>query len=332
MIPLEEKRFQEERRAGLGGSDPGAMYSLGYGCGRALQYDKRGVEADYQKDETAAMERGKMLEPVVVELYRQRTGRKVITSAPMLYRTHPEHSYMLVHLDGLIHEAAGHSGMGVLEAKVLSQFNFRKQRRDGLDMSYILQVQHALAVTGLSWGSYAILCPDPWELIWFDVDRDNSLIAKLIEDEAEFWASVQNGPYKDRLDAKDRRCGVCPWRKTCQGSAFVGVVSKEDQKAELPVDESLTSLVREVQEVKAITAEAEALEEEKVNELKAKLDSRPGVIVPGARVYYRAHDEHPFDAKALNSAMEADAMFKALLEKYKKTVIKRPLRIYSTGD
>src|ERR1041384_8849475 len=135
MIPLEEKekQFQDERRAGLGGSDAGAMYSIGYGCARALQYEKRGVEADYQKDETAAMERGKLLEPIVVDLYRQRTGRRVITHAPLLYRVPPIHAHMLVHLDGLVVEGEGHEGMGALEAKVLSQFNFRKQKRDGLD-------------------------------------------------------------------------------------------------------------------------------------------------------------------------------------------------------
>src|SRR5438876_7558414 len=240
LTPLEEKNqqdFHEARKAGLGGSDIGAMYSLSYGCARALQYDKRDVPQDYQKDETPAMERGTMLQAPTIELYRRRTGRKVLTHEPMLYRMHPEHSHMLVHLDGLVVEAPPHKGMGVLECEVLSQFNFRKQKRDGLDLAYILQVQHALAVTDLTWGSYAILCPDPWELIWFDVERDQSLIDKLIEDEATFWASVQNGPYKDRLDPKDRRCGVCPWRRTCQGEALVTVASKEDS-ADLPRDES----------------------------------------------------------------------------------------------
>jgi predicted phage-related endonuclease len=252
----------------------------------------------------------------------------------MMYRVHPIHKYMLVHLDGLIVAAEGryHDSMGVLEAKVLSQFNFRKQKREGLDMSYILQVQHALAVTGLSWGSYAILCPDPWELVWFDVQRDDALISKLIEDEGDFWRTIENGPYKDRLDPKDRRCGVCPWRRTCQGEALVSVTASKEDGVELPRDESLLSLVREVQELKALESEAAELAEEKVGELKNQLGSRPGVIVPGARVYFREQVQERWDTKALNSQMKSDAMFRSLLEKYKTKSSMRPLRIYSTGD
>ncbi len=203
----EERQFQEERKNGLGSSDCPGVYSIGYHCGRALQYDKRDVPQDYPKDETAAMERGTMLQAPTIDLYRKRTGRKVITHAPMLHRTHTLYPHMLVHVDGLIVEALGHTGMGVLEAKVLSNFNFRKQRRDGLDLAYILQVQHALAVTGLTWGSYAILCPDPWELIWFDVERDQSLIDKLIEDEGGGRAKAR----RQYLQAKKRKRQMRDW-------------------------------------------------------------------------------------------------------------------------
>ena len=347
---ISEKELQAERSTGLGGSDIGAMYSLGYGCVRALMYEKRGTPVDYPKEETGPMERGKLLEPVAVELYRRRTGRSVDCGpAPIRRKDAP---WMLVHPDGIITETCGRGpieatssatknlfdassprprGPGILETKVLGPWSFRRQKREGLSEEYILQLQHAMAVTGWTWGSFGILCLEPWDFLWFDINRDDELIARLIEDEAEFWSKVQNGPWVEKLDPKDPRCGKCPWRRTCQGEILFEA-PPADERLELPRDESLLEKVRELDQRKQLVKEAEELEAEASEDLKAALGDRPGAIMPGYRVYFREYSETRLDTAGINAQAKKDPLFRSLIEKFKKTSVRRPLRVYATGD
>jgi predicted phage-related endonuclease len=45
---IEHEHWLAERKKGIGGSDAASILSEGYGCPRALFYDKAGVEPDYQ--------------------------------------------------------------------------------------------------------------------------------------------------------------------------------------------------------------------------------------------------------------------------------------------
>ncbi len=323
-----ERAFREERKTGLGGSDIGDMYSLGYGCARELQYEKRGVVPDFPREETSAMERGKLLEPVAIEVYRGRTGRRAVQDGE-LYR-HDDYHWMLVHPDGMILDPKK-PGAGVLEIKVLGWHSFARQKREGLEESYILQLQHSMAVTGCQWGSFGILCLEPWQFLWFDVDQDEALIARLIEDEAIFWGKVKNGPWIEKLDPKDFRCGKCPYRRTCQGEALIQAFIKDDG-ADLPRDDSLAEKLRAIEELDQLKDEATELLDAAKVELKKLLGDRPGAIMPGYRVYFREYKEERWETAAMTARFKKDAMFKNLMEQYRKTGVKRPLRYYPTGD
>ena len=325
---VQQLKLQAERRTGLGGSHIAAMYSIGYGCARALQYDRRGTPEDYPKEETAEMERGRLLEPIALEVYKLRTGRSAKPDGS-LYR-HPDHPWMVVRPDGWTGKQGAEIG-GVLEFKVLGQWSFRRQKRQGLEEAYILQMQHAMCVLDAKGGSVGILCLEPWQFIWFDVERNEEFIRRLIEDEAEFWSKVQNGPWVEKLNPKDPRCGKCPWRRTCQGEILFEA-PPQDERLELPRDESLLEKVRELDQRKQLKKEAEELEEEASTELKALLGDRPGAVMSGYRVYYREHPEERWDTSALNAKCKTDPLFKSLVGRYKKPGTKRPLRLYATGD
>lgn len=201
-----------ERRGVLGGSDIGALYNLDWGCRRRLKYEKSGVTPDFPEKYRPEFERGHYIEPVIAQLYADKTRRKVDLAPRM---QHPNYPHMIVHMDRIIHDP-GKVGPGYLEIKCVNWRTFKKFKDSGIHESYILQVQHGLAVTGYTWGSYAILCLDPWQFSYFDVDRDENLVQTLIDDEKAFMAGISGDKDEQRLPMPDKRCFECTYRHTCQ--------------------------------------------------------------------------------------------------------------------
>ena len=182
-------RLVSEKTTGIGGSDIGDVLNLEpWGCRRRLYYEKTGFTPDYYDAENPLLERGLALEAVALEMYERKTGRPIGLSVPglpvlsptRLYRS-AEDSRLLVHLDAVVYREPRKKGRpkkrkgaetfaGVLELKTVGAPMFFKIKRDGIPDAYIMQIQHAMAVTGLSWGSFGILWPDGWRMITFDVE------------------------------------------------------------------------------------------------------------------------------------------------------------------
>lgn len=309
MSISENQAFHNERLTGIGGSDCAGIFNLGYGCRRKLFYEKRRVLPDYPTTEAPELERGTLLEPVVAELYRKRTGRPVRL---MPLQRHILYDWMIVHVDGET-EAPDKPGPGYVEFKCINRFAMKQFKREGLREQYILQLQHGMAVCGYQWGSFGLLCIDPWEFAWFDVARDEDMIEQIITEGDVLWSRIQNGPEPDPLpDPKDKRCGTCPWRKTCRKEELAALDStlKEADKT-LPLRADLLPLVAEVVELAELAKEAGELHGTAKNELKQALENLPGIIVPGFRVYHTASNPDKWDTKAL------DALQKKALDTYK---------------
>lgn len=318
--------WHERRRAGIGGSDVGAIFNLDYGCRKATWYEKRNVRPDYPVDEESpAMRRGTLLEPIVISEYEEATGRKVSREARA--RQSQETTFARCEVDGWIDEPD--YGIGVLECKVLGRESFRRQTKGGLLESYVLQLQHGMYVSGTRWGSFAILCPDPWTLAHFDVDRDNDLIIGMLAEEESFWKQVTDGPAPEPLeDPKDKRCRECPWRRQCRGEAVFNILPEEEQSKEIELDPTLEQVALEYTEAKELHAEAEAYKEDRAAALKTALAGRNAVDSGSVRVYHRPHNVSRWDEKALSAKAKQDALFRELLGKYKKNSTQQPLLTY----
>lgn len=257
----------EQRKKGLGGSDSPVVLGVSpFKTPHELWLEKRGL-SDGQ-EVTPAMERGMVLEPVVADLFEAKTGRKLRRINQML--VDEKHPYMMAHLDRLI--ADGQRGQGVLEIKCPGLHVFGKIKREGLPDYYLVQLQHYLAVTGKTWGSFAVFNAERWELIFFDMDRDDDLINIIRVKDAEFWQMVVDG--------------------------------KEPVAAELTIDlptVGATDLIRldtpewaqavmDLREARDLKAEAEAVEataRAKVQELMGNAGVVEGA---GARVYWQLQD------------------------------------------
>lgn len=196
------------RKTGIGGSDAAAAVGLNpYKSMLELWLEKTGRDADLEKpdpkDTTHPVYWGTLLEPIVAAAYTQQTGNKVRKVNAVL--RHPSVNFMLANLD---REIVGCSDVQILECKTAG-INGAKHWREGVPEYVQLQVQHQLAVTGKQAAHAAVLvCGQQLDV--HRIDRDDELIAKLIELEARFWQCVESDtpPPADGSDSADRalRC------------------------------------------------------------------------------------------------------------------------------
>lgn len=346
MIPDERTQLLADRATGIGGSDIASLFSVGYGCRNRLWRDKRGMKADFPREDSGPMKLGRWLEPHIGDEYARLTGRRIETRGCI---RHPEHPELLVHIDRW-QTSAHRLDPGVLEIKALGRAAYCIAKREGLADDYSLQLQHGMLVAGLKWGSFAVMNRDSGDLLWWDVDRDDD-ICRCIEDEGPaFWATVENGPEPERLDIEDRRCQRCEYRLQCQGAALVESYGGD---ADLERDETMRPLIAEYAERAAIADEADGLLDETKEAIRAAMGSRGAVEAGGFRIYYRPQTSMRWDSKALAGEharlrqhladilrfhpelwSRKDRKFEedyAATEAFKNASVSRPLRFYGAG-
>ena len=154
-------------------------------------------------DDTSPMFWGTLLEPIVAAHYTKRTGNKVRRVNAVLQ--HPIHPWMLANVD---REVMGSSDVQILECKTAGIHGARLWK-DGVPEYVQLQVMHQLAVTGHKAADVAVLIGGQ-ELRIFRIERDEALIARLIEMEHAFWQLVESNtpPSGDGSDSAEKalRC------------------------------------------------------------------------------------------------------------------------------
>ena len=176
------------RLNGIGGSDAAVVCGLSpFKSPYQLFLEKRG-EAPLDEEETLAMELGSILEEPVAQLYCRKTGR-ALRRQPLAF--HDEHSFMLANIDRQILKDP--RGPGIYEGKTTNEWIGREIRGAGdVPDHYYLQAQHYMAVYDYTWASFGVLIGTS-RFVWFDIDRNEDVIAELIRQEAEFWERVQTG-------------------------------------------------------------------------------------------------------------------------------------------
>lgn len=187
---LSRGEWLEARKSGIGGSDAAAAIGLSpYMSPLELWLDKTGRDVGLARpdphDTTEPVYWGTLLEPIVAAAYTQQTGNRVRKVNAVLQ--HPTIPFMLANID---REIVGVPGVQILECKTAGEFGTRLWR-DGVPEYVQLQVQHQLAVTGKTAADVAVLlCGQTLEV--HRIERDDALIARLIELEARFWQFVES--------------------------------------------------------------------------------------------------------------------------------------------
>lgn len=180
---LSRKDWLQARQQGIGSSEAAAAIGLSpYTSPMALWQQKTARVPAPDLSDNEAVFWGTTLEPIVAQVYQDRTGRKVRRVNAILQ--HPQHSFMLANLDRAV------GADGILEIKTAGQRS-AAQWEDTVPEAYQCQVLHQLAVTGKAWADVAVLIAGQ-EFRIYRIDPDPERIADLIAREGQFWQHVQN--------------------------------------------------------------------------------------------------------------------------------------------
>lgn len=180
------------RKQGIGSSDAATAVGLNpYKSQLELWMEKTGRDGILPKadphDEESPMYWGNILEPIVAAHYTRRTGNRVRRINAVLQHHDPALPWMLANID---REVTGSREVQILECKTAG-INGAKLWKEGVPEYVQLQVMHQLAVTGKQAADIAVLLGGQ-HLEIHRIERDEQLIARLIELERHFWSYVES--------------------------------------------------------------------------------------------------------------------------------------------
>ena len=178
------------RKQGIGSSDAAAAVGLNpYKSQLELWLEKTGRDTSLPKldpqDEESPAYWGNILEPIVATHYTRRSGHRVRRVNAVLQHPDPKLTWMLANID---REVIGAPEVQILECKTAG-INGARLWKEGVPEYVQLQVMHQLAVTGKQAADVAVLLGGQ-HLEIHRIERDESLIARLIDLERLFWDYV----------------------------------------------------------------------------------------------------------------------------------------------
>lgn len=188
-LPRED--WLQIRKQGIGSSDAAAAVGLNpYKSQLELWLEKTGRDTSLPKpdpqDEESPAYWGNVLEPIVAWHYSKRSGNCVRRINAVLQHPNSKLSWMLANID---REVVGADDVQILECKTAG-INGARLWKEGVPEYVELQVMHQLAVTGKQAADVAVLLGGQ-HLEIHRIERDEQMIARLIELERKFWSYVE---------------------------------------------------------------------------------------------------------------------------------------------
>lgn len=240
MLPRTPE-WHTERRGGIGSSDaPIITGDAPWGDLLTLYAVKSGI-IDEPAFDNPQTEWGRRLEDVVAEWFTESTGKKVRRVNRVL--RHRDHDWMRASLDRAV---VGEKAVVEIKTRRYPDDEWGPSGTSEIPAHYLVQVQHQLAVTGYDLAYVPVLFAGSDPRL-YTVQRDDELIASLIELEAEFTECVRTGAAPEPLIRKQR--AVVPIR---EGE----ILTTEDTPLALGL-EGVYHLRAEIKERKADLATAE---------------------------------------------------------------------------
>ena len=158
-------------------------------------------------EQTEDMEVGSLMEPVVLEMYRRRSGNYIVTGCPMYF--HGEHAFMAATPDAIgipekdgqlafdkdgywgVDAKTSHDRMFIKQALVDTDVNKYGAEETDMVPSYVLwQMQQQCAVMGFPYVDVPVLFGRKYRI--YRVDRDETLIQALVDAEKELAERIIN--------------------------------------------------------------------------------------------------------------------------------------------
>lgn len=278
---LSQNEWLVMRKQGIGGSDAAAICGLSrWRSPMDIWLEKTGQIEPEKAGEAAYW--GQIMEPIIREEFTIRTGMKVITVNSMLQ--HKRFPFMLANLDGIVHDP--HRGQGIFEAKTAGLYA-SSDWAHGLPDEYAIQVQHYLAVTGLSFACVAVLIGGN-QFKWLYLERDDAVIDLIIQLESRFWRQVQTNtppPIDGSRATTELLNRLYPYGKK--------------QEIELPAE--ALGLIEAYELAREQEEKAAMLKDTAINQLKNMLGKNECGVVQSRRVTWQEVKTERFDSKLLRA-------------------------------
>ncbi|EEL0866972.1 hypothetical protein G9H84_002356 [Listeria monocytogenes] len=285
------------RRQGIGGSDAGIIMGLNkYKTAFELWLDKTGqILPDESAGEAAYW--GNQMEEVVAKEFEKRTGKKVRRSN-MMYQ-HPEHDFMLANVDRFI---VGEDAL--LECKTASAYLAKEWESDEVPATYLVQIQHYLAVTGKSKAYVAVLIGGN-KFIWKEIERDEELINQIIAFELDFWETNVKGQLAPALDGSSAAEKYLKDR----------FAKSEDKQIILPktFNEYLTERANLERDIKLLETRKKEID----NNIKGHMESAEKALSDNYEVSWKSMTSKRVDTKKLKEKF-SDIYLTVLMESHSR--------------
>ena len=177
-LNLDQREWLKYRKSGIGGSDAGAVCGLNpYRTAMQVYQDK--VSEEIEEVDNEAMRQGREFEDYVAKRFMEATGKKVRRANAMFYNE--EYPFMLADVDRMVvGENAG------LECKTASPYMEDKWKDGNIPLSYQIQCYHYMAVCNADAWYLAVVIYGR-EFKYYKIERDEAVIADLIQIEKAFW-------------------------------------------------------------------------------------------------------------------------------------------------
>lgn len=177
-LNLDKREWLKYRKSGIGGSDAGAVCGLNpYRTAMQVYQDK--VSEEIEEVDNEAMRQGREFEDYVAKRFMEATGKKVRRANAMFYNE--EYPFMLADVDRMVvGENAG------LECKTASPYMEDKWKDGNIPLSYQIQCYHYMAVCNADAWYLAVVIYGR-EFKYYKIERDEAVIADLIQIEKAFW-------------------------------------------------------------------------------------------------------------------------------------------------
>ncbi|GLY10362.1 YqaJ viral recombinase family protein [Pseudobacillus badius] len=279
---MNREEWLEARKAGLGGSDIGAIAGLNQWRSPMTVYLEKTSSIENNVD-NEFIYWGNVLEDVVAQEFSKRSGMKVRRRNAMLY--HPEKHWALANVDRLI-VTQDDKGPGILECKTAGFFKKEEWNGEEVPASYLTQLQWYFYVTGYQWGYFAVLIGGN-QFVMKRVDRDEELIEQLVELGEDFWMNNVQKKVPPPLDG------------SAASSDILSYLYPSSNGQEMTLEPSAETLIENLIEAKQ--AEKEAKETVKLyeNQLKDMLGEYEKGRLGDRLVQWKSYVTNRFDAKAL---------------------------------
>ncbi|HDU7632731.1 TPA: YqaJ viral recombinase family protein, partial [Listeria monocytogenes] len=240
---------------------------------------------------------GNQMEEVVAKEFEKRTGKKVRRSN-MMYQ-HPEHDFMLANVDRFI---VGEDAL--LECKTASAYLAKEWESDEVPATYLVQIQHYLAVTGKSKAYVAVLIGGN-KFIWKEIERDEELINQIIAFELDFWETNIKGHVAPALDGSSAAEKYLKDR----------FAKSEDKQIILPktFNEYLTERANLERDIKLLETRKKEID----NNIKGHMESAEKALSDNYEVSWKSMTSKRVDTKKLKEKF-SDIYLTVLMESHSR--------------